>query len=158
MTTTNTLQNLSTYNIWANDRVLKSFSWIKGEVPHQCLRLFSHALNAQAIWIARITGTQSPVKVFQVHTLEECQHLHEQTSPKLAEMVHQLTEEEMLREIQYTNTQGSAYSTRVLDILTHSFNHATYHRAQVATLLRQEGHEPINSDYVTYVRELMGQD
>jgi uncharacterized damage-inducible protein DinB len=157
MTTTNTIQNLAEYNIWANDRVLESFSWIKSEVPSQCLSLFSHALNAQAIWIARITGTQSPVKVWQLHTLEECRRLHEQTSPILAEMVRNLTEEEMNREIQYTNTQGNAYSTKVLDILTHAFNHATYHRAQVAITLRQSGHEPINSDYVTYVRELMGQ-
>ena len=157
MTTTNTIKNLSEYNIWANGKVLESFSWIEGEVPANSLHLFSHALNAQAIWIARITGTQSPVKVFQDHTLEECRRLHEQTSPKLAEIVANLTEEEMNREIQYTNTQGKAYSTKVLDILTHAFNHATYHRAQVARDLRQSGHEPINSDYITYVRELSGQ-
>jgi uncharacterized damage-inducible protein DinB len=90
--------------------------------------------------------------------LEECRQLHEQTSPKLAEMVDNLTEEEMNRQIEYTNTQGKAYSTKVLDILTHAFNHATYHRAQVAVSLRQSGHEPINSDYVTYVRVLMGQE
>lgn len=158
MTTNNTIKNLAEYNIWANGRVLESFAWINGEVPQQSLHLFSHALNAQAIWIARITGTQSPVKVFQLHTLEECRQLHEQTSPRLAEMVDNLTEEEMNRQIAYTNTQGKAYSTKVLDILTHAFNHATYHRAQVAANLRQSGHEPINSDYVTYVRVLMGQE
>ena len=157
MTTTNTIQNLAEYNVWAHSKVLESFSWIQGEVPEKCLSIFSHALNAQAIWIARITGTQSPVKVWQLHTVEECRRLHEQTSPKLVEMVANLTEEEKHRQIQYTNTQGNAYSTPVLDILTHAFNHATYHRAQVAILLRQAGHEPINSDYVTYVRELMGQ-
>jgi uncharacterized damage-inducible protein DinB len=36
-------------------------------------------------------------------------------------------------------------------------NHASYHRAQVAMLLRQIGLEPINTDFITYDRVMRGQ-
>jgi uncharacterized damage-inducible protein DinB len=32
-------------------------------------------------------------------------------------------------------------------------NHATYHRGQLATLLRQLGRTPPSTDYVRYLRE-----
>jgi uncharacterized damage-inducible protein DinB len=156
MTGNDVLKNLSEYNIWANQTMLDVFSKLP-QVPNNALRLFSHALNAQAIWIARITGTQSPVKVWQEHNLEQLKELHKSASYRIAELVANADEAEFNRLISYTNSQGNQYSTRVLDILTHAFNHATYHRAQVATDLRKNGFTPPNTDYVTYVRELMGQ-
>jgi uncharacterized damage-inducible protein DinB len=156
MTGNDVLKNLSEYNIWANQTMLDVFSKLP-QVPNNSLRLFSHALNAQAIWIARITGTQSPVKVWQEHNLEQLKELHKSASYRIAELVANADEAEFNRLISYTNSQGNQYSTRVLDILTHAFNHATYHRAQVATDLRKNGFTPPNTDYVTYVRELMGQ-
>jgi len=156
MTGNDVLKNLSEYNIWANKTMLDVFATLP-EVPGNALRLQSHALNAQAIWIARITGTESPVKVWQEHPLDELVALHNYSSYKIAELVADADEEEFNRLIHYTNSLNQQYSTRVLDILTHAFNHATYHRAQVATDLRKCGHNPPNTDYVTYVRELMGQ-
>ena len=156
MTGNDVLKNLSEYNIWANQTMLDVFSTLP-QVPNNALRLFSHALNAQAIWIARISGTQSPVKVWQEHNLEQLKELHKSASYRIAELVANADEAEFNRLISYTNSQGNQYSTRVLDILTHAFNHATYHRAQVATDLRKNGFTPPNTDYVTYVRELMGQ-
>ncbi|WP_066829859.1 DinB family protein [Rufibacter ruber] len=158
MTGNDVLKNLAEYNVWANWRVLKSFDRVEGELPEYSQLMFSHLLNAQAIWIARITGTKSPVTVLQVHSLEELHKLHEQTSPKLVELYSNADETELNRTIEYTNTQGKAYSTKVRDILTHAINHATYHRGQVARGLRLAGHEPVNSDYVTYVRIQYGQD
>jgi uncharacterized damage-inducible protein DinB len=156
MTGNDVLKNLSEYNIWANQTMLNVFEGLP-HLPNNAARLLSHALNAQAIWIARITGTQSPVKVWQEHNLEQLKELHKNTSYKLAEIAANADETEFNRLIDYTNSQGNKYSTRVLDILTHAFNHATYHRAQAATDLRKNGHTPPNTDYVTYVRELMGQ-
>ena len=58
MTGNDVLKNLSEYNIWANKTMLDVFSSLP-EIPANAARLFSYALNAQAIWIARITGTES---------------------------------------------------------------------------------------------------
>lgn len=155
------LPKLADYNCWANARVVKRLEAIAANntpLPPRAIHLFSHVLNAQAIWIARITGTQSPVKVYQYHDLAALRALHEQTCPKLVDIVRGADEAELARIIEYTNTQKKAYATPVGEILTHCFNHATYHRAQVALIIRDNSLEPINTDYITWVREQMGQD
>ena len=64
----NTLEKLGAFNVWANVTVLDRLDEIAAsgqEIPAVVLRLFSHVLNAQAIWISRINGVPSPVKVWQ---------------------------------------------------------------------------------------------
>ena len=153
----NTLEKLGAFNVWANITVLNRLDEIAAtgaEVPAAALRLLSHVLNAQAIWIARIGGTASPVKVWQEHDLPACHALHAQTSEPLHQLMVHATEAELHRLISYSNSLGNAYDSAVHDILTHAVVHASYHRAQVATRLRDHGFAPINSDFITYCREL----
>jgi uncharacterized damage-inducible protein DinB len=42
-------------------------------------------------------------------------------------------------------------------IMIHQVNHATYHRAQVAMLMRQQGYQPVNTDFITWDRVRTGQ-
>ncbi|QDA60099.1 DinB family protein [Hymenobacter jejuensis] len=153
----NTIEKLAAYNVWANNTLLGRLDEIARsgqEIPAVCLRLFSHVLNAQHIWIARLTGTQSPVKVWQEHTLEVLHQLHEQTSERLHQMAQAADDAELHRTISYSNSVGDSYVSQVSDILTHVHVHANYHRGQVATRLREHDLEPINTDFITYCREL----
>ena len=157
---TNTLAKLGAFNVWANETLLRRLdsSVAAGhETAPPVLRLFSHAVNAQCIWIARIGGTPSPVKVWQEHDLAGIHHWHEQSSVTLSQLCAGTDEAELDRFIYYTNSQGDAYDSQVRDILTHAVTHATYHRAQVATRMREAGLEPVNSDFITYCREQAGQ-
>jgi uncharacterized damage-inducible protein DinB len=45
----------------------------------------------------------------------------------------------------------------VEQIMIHLVNHSSYHRGQIAMLLRQNGFEPVNTDYITYDRVISGQ-
>ena len=153
----NTLEKLGAFNVWANTTVLNRLDEIAATgqpLPPVVLRLFSHVLNAQAIWLARLTATPSPVKVWQEHDLPACHHLHQQTSEALHQRMIQADEAELQRIISYTNSVGDSYDSLVHDILTHAVVHASYHRAQVATRLRDHGFAPVNSDFITYCREL----
>src|SRR6476469_9347830 len=112
----NTIAKLGAFNVWANETLLRRLdsSVAAGkEIPAVALRLFSHVLNAQAIWIARIAGTQSPVKVWQEHDLAGLHHWHEQTSERLRQLCEVTDETELGRHIQYTNSQGDAYDSLV---------------------------------------------
>lgn len=152
-----TLKKLGAFNVWANTTVLNRLDEIAAagqEIPAVALRLFSHVLNAQAIWISRIGGTASPVKVWQEHDLATCHQLHQQTSEALHQLMVNADEKELQRLISYTNSLGNSYESMVHDILTHAVVHASYHRAQVATRLRDHGFEPVNSDFITYCREM----
>ena len=153
----NTLAKLGAFNVWANDTVLRRLDEVAAtgqEIPAIVLRLFSHVLNAQAIWISRINGTASPVKVWQEHDLAFCHTLHEQTSETLHQLMVNADEQELQRLVSYTNSLGNKYDSAVHDILTHAVTHASYHRAQVATRMRDHDLEPVNSDFITYCREL----
>jgi uncharacterized damage-inducible protein DinB len=153
----NTIEKLGAYNVWANETLLRHLDGIVAtgrEIPAVCLRLFSHVLNAQAIWIGRLSATPSPVKVWQEHDLAGLHHWHEQTSRHFHQLIQQADEAELHRLISYTNSVGETYTSQVSDIFTHVPVHANYHRAQVATRLRENGLEPINTDFITYCREL----
>lgn len=47
----------------------------------------------------------------------------------------------------YNNATGGQFTNKIKDLLFHIINHSTYHRAQLALLLREQGVEPINTDY-----------
>ncbi|WP_139925158.1 DinB family protein [Hymenobacter sp. DG01] len=153
----NTIEKLGAYTVWANETLLHHLDGLVTQgaaIPAGALRLFSHVLNAQAIWLGRMTNTPSPVKVWQEHDLATLHHWHEQTSERFHQYGIQADDTEMQRLITYTNSIGEGYTSQISDILTHVPVHGNYHRAQVAKELRAAGLEPINTDFITYCREL----
>ncbi|MGV3587000.1 MAG: DinB family protein [Adhaeribacter sp.] len=146
-----TLEKLAAYNYWANDRLLQHLENMPGEIPETSLQLFSHVINAQVIWLSRLENIPVLLPLFETHTLNQCRELHETTSEQFQEYAT-LNVPELETEVIYTNTKGEGFSTSIHDILMQVFNHGTYHRAQVARDLRQHNLEPINTDYITYVR------
>jgi uncharacterized damage-inducible protein DinB len=152
----NTNEKLAVYNVWANETLLrhldKTVAATGQPIPAPILRLFSHVLNAQFIWIGRLTNTPSPVKVWQEHPLEELHRMHEQTSERWLGMVRDA--DDTSRTISYSNSAGDAFVSVVSDIFTHMPVHANYHRGQVAIKMREAGLDPINTDFITYCREM----
>jgi uncharacterized damage-inducible protein DinB len=151
-----TLQNLAAYNQWANQRVQQTLENLGDEVPAVSLHLWSHLLNAQVVWLSRIEHLESPVGVFDEHTLAECREMHESTVEQLIALAAS-SPENLAETITYTNTKGEAFENSLHDILMQVLNHSTYHRAQIAINLRQSGFTPVNTDYITFVREMQQQ-
>ena len=52
----------------------------------------------------------------------------------------------------YVNSKGEQWSTTVEDILLHVVLHSSYHRGQVAYILRAGGFTPPYTDYVHCIR------
>jgi uncharacterized damage-inducible protein DinB len=146
-----TLLKLAAYTSWANQQVLETLEKIGDQVPATSLHLYSHLLNAEVIWLARIQHLESPVQVFDDHSLAECRRVHESTFERFIGLADSSTEE-LETEITYKTSKGDIFTTSLEDILLHVFNHGTYHRAQIARDLRQNGFEPVNTDYIMYVR------
>ncbi|WP_254244926.1 DinB family protein [Hymenobacter sp. BRD67] len=95
--------------------------------------------------------------MWQEHDLAGLHYWHEQTSRHFQQLCETADDTELNRHIQYSNSQGDAFDSQVSDILTHCVVHASYHRGQVATKMREAGLEPVNSDFITYCREISGQ-
>ena len=58
------------------------------------------------------------------------------------------------RVFDYTLLSQQPGSSPFWQMLQHVVNHASYHRGQVTTMLRQLGREPVGTDLMLYYRSL----
>lgn len=144
------LKKLWLYNNWANMLVIENMLSNSNEVPAKCLLLLSHIINTQMIWTSRMNGDEPTVGVWDTHTLQECQKYHNGSAELLLNLI--IDYHSHGRIIQYTNSKNLSFENSLEDILLHIFNHGTYHRAQIATEMRRNGFEPLNTDYITHKR------
>jgi uncharacterized damage-inducible protein DinB len=143
------------YNAWANKRVLGALE--QQEVSDEkILSLMSHVLSAQFIWLHRITDKPTEaLPLWERYDLSTLVSMESEIGQKWLAFV---TESENFdRKLTYKNYVGNPYVNNVEQIMIHLVNHSTYHRAQIALLMRQKGYEPINTDFITYDRVITGQ-
>jgi uncharacterized damage-inducible protein DinB len=145
------IRRLFEHLFWADRRVLERLR----ETPSAAgLRLFAHVLAAERVWLRRIQGSDtSAMEIWPALPLEECATLAGQNRFEYARYLPALTGAELLRVVGYRNSQGAGFHTPVGEILTHVAMHGGYHRGQIALALRSDGAEPVNTDYITFVRD-----
>jgi uncharacterized damage-inducible protein DinB len=143
------------YNAWANKRVIDKL--IEQRVDNEkILSLMGHIVAAQFLWLHRIQGLPpAQVKLWGEYSLQRVTEMAAEAGKRWLEFVE--STEDFNRELTYTNYVGDPYTNNVESIMIHLVNHSSYHRAQIAMLLRQNGFEPINTDFITYDRVLRGQ-
>jgi len=143
------------YNAWSNKRVLGCLT--RQDVrDEKILTIMGHIIAAQFLWLHRIKGLPpANVKLWGDYTLEQVVSMGEEAGRLWLEFVE--STDDFNRELTYTNYVGDPYVNNVETLMIHLVNHSSYHRAQIALLLRQKGYEPINTDFITYDRVLRGQ-
>lgn len=136
---------------WANRRALKA---VRNSSDPEARRLLSHVLAAERVWLARIeTGDSSELEIWPELSLSECADLLERNIADLRRLLAGRSEADLKRRIGYRNSKGEPFETPLEEILLHLLLHGTYHRGQIALRLRDAGDEPVNTDFVTFVRE-----
>jgi uncharacterized damage-inducible protein DinB len=143
------------YNAWSNKRVLNC---IKRQTvsDEKILTIMGHIVAAQFLWLHRIKGLPPPdVKLWGTYTLDQLLVMAEDAGKKWIDFVE--STDDFDRELTYRNYLNEPYTNNVEMIMIHLVNHSSYHRAQIAMLLRQKGFEPINTDFITYDRVMRGQ-
>jgi uncharacterized damage-inducible protein DinB len=143
------------YNVWANKRVIGALT--RQHVnDEKILSLLGHVVAAQFLWLHRIKGLPpADVKLWGQYTLDQLIIMADNIGKQWLEFVE--STENFDREMTYKNYVDELYTNNVEMIMIHLVNHSTYHRAQIAMLLRQKGFEPVNTDFVTYDRVITGQ-
>jgi len=144
--------NLFKYNDWANERVLESFKTTE-KINEKTRMLFSHILISQTIWLERILAKAQTFKTtMQLLSIDECTKLSKQSTKDWIIIIESLDEEKLSSIVKYRNTKGDEYQNRLSDIITHVINHSSYHRGQIALLVRNSGGIPAVTDYIAYCR------
>ena len=115
-----------------------------------------HIVAAQFLWLHRIKGlAPALVKLWGEYSLPQLTTMADEAGTLWLEFIDKT--ENFNFDLEYINYVGEPYITNAEMIMIHLVNHSSYHRAQIALLLRQKGFEPINTDFITYDRVLRGQ-
>jgi uncharacterized damage-inducible protein DinB len=144
--------HLFKYNDWATRQTAESIMNLKKK-NRKSEELLSHIISAQKIWLNRILGKGIVIDPWQMLTQKE---LVPQSTPVTADWINLLEglrENDFERRIEYSNMRGQKFANTIKDIVVHVINHSTYHRAQIAQLVKQSGGEPAKTDYIVYQRE-----
>lgn len=139
---------------WANRRVAQTLQGLEGktEKPY---RWFAHILGAEKVWLTRLNGRSSKhLPIWPKLSLEQCETLLAENQEGYRRFLSALTDVELAKPAENRNQTGAASQTSIQDILTHVCMHGNYHRGQIAASLREEGFEPVGTDYFLYIRQL----
>ncbi|MCU0356882.1 MAG: hypothetical protein MUE95_04830 [Cyclobacteriaceae bacterium] len=143
------------YNAWANTRVLAALKE-QQVTDDKILSLLSHVLSAQLIWLHRIVVLPMPeYELWKQYPIDQLLNMSEEASKRWLKYIEEHESFDVL--LRYHNYIGHSYENKVENIMIHIVNHGTYHRGQIALLMRERGYEPVNTDFITYDRVMSGQ-
>ena len=152
------------YNVWANQQLTDCISnlpdeQINREITSSFKSIFAtlvHMWDAESIWWQRVK-LQEQIEVpslnFDGSLLELVNNLLKQ-SKHWKEWVDLATEAALEHEFIYRNSKKEQFKQPVNEVLLHLFNHQSYHRGQLITMLRQVGLEQVpNTDLISFLRK-----
>jgi uncharacterized damage-inducible protein DinB len=147
------------YNQWANKKMLhllktKTPELIEKEIPssfNSIKKTIMHIADAEYIWHCRLTS--SPFPDIPGQTGKPIDYL-EDIDQLLLDFIASKEESYFTQSTAYKNLKGESFTNVNNDILMHVFNHGTFHRGQVISMLRNAGfNKAIDStDFIAYAR------
>jgi uncharacterized damage-inducible protein DinB len=157
------LRTLLDYHYWARDRLLDALEPL---APEQFTRdlgssfksirdTVAHTYAAEWAWHSRWQG-ESPTALLPADLFADVASIRAVWSAHEAKMrafLEELGDNGITRVFDYTLLSGQPGSSPFWQMLQHVVNHASYHRGQVTTMLRQIGAAPAKSmDMIAFYR------
>lgn len=149
---------------WADNILLSALSQLPPERVHQdlgnsfrsMLGTLGHVYSAERVWLRRVQGEPN-AQIADFQSPADLPELREQWPA-----VHQgwidwaaaLPGNEWAQTATYHSSRGDRFQTPCWQIALHLVNHGSYHRGQIATMLRQSGLTPPGTDLIAFYRTL----
>lgn len=158
------LLQFSAYHVWANQQLLSVLQSLPEEKLQQTIvssfdslqRTVLHLLDAESIWWQRLKLQERinrPSENFSGDMKELSRQLLLQ-SRQWQDWITQAQEHHLQHVFQYQNSRRESFKQPVYQMLLHLFNHGTYHRGQLITMLRQAGVEKLPcTDFIAWSRK-----
>jgi len=142
---------LPDYLRWANTRMLESMKTAPTLEP-RAWEIATHLLEAETLWIERLHGRVSSATSWPTaRTPAELSNFIERNAAAYADYIARLGDSNP--SVTYTNSKGETFTNYAHDMLAHVFSHGSYHRGQIAALIKRAGGTPVLTDYIFFVRE-----
>lgn len=150
------------FNLWANDKIVDVIKNNPEALDKEQISSFTsirktlfHLWDAETIWYKRLSGESLmtwPSKGY-TGTTEEFNKAFRGQSEQFISLVENMPEGKFSEVVNYTNTKGISFSAAASEIILHAMNHATFHRGQIITMLRNAGVTELPStDYIAYIK------
>ncbi len=161
------IKSLFQYNTWASRRTLDACAALSaGEFTRDLHSSFAsvrdtlvHLMLVEWLWLERWHGrshsTYPSEKEFP--DLAGVRARGREIEENLQQFVSALTQDGLNHRVEYKTTKGIPHSNAMWEMMLHLVNHQTYHRGQLATLLRQMGHKPNAEDMAVFFGEYIAQ-
>jgi uncharacterized damage-inducible protein DinB len=124
----------------------------------KAVTLFAHLVAARRVWLFRLGAAPSPpAELFPERpVLAEVAAEWETVRRLWADYLAAATAADLDRVFEYRAFDGSGpYRNRTEDVLAHLFGHSSYHRGQIASLVKAAGGTPAMTDFVFWCREVV---
>ena len=136
-----------------NDRANKQALAKMRQLPdkHECVRLFSHLVNSQNKWLARIVQYPADPQLSWWDPLYELDALEPRWDESLRQWLDFLetrSEAKLLEDVKFVGYDKATWAAKAADIARQLNYHSIHHRAQIQMLIRAQGLEP---DFVDYI-------
>jgi uncharacterized damage-inducible protein DinB len=120
--------------------------------------LMGHIVAARGIWLARIEGSAPfPGPRFPTDArLDDVKADWAAIETRWLECLAALDDRDLARVVNYKTLTGIDCTDVVEDMLAQLFGHSSYHRGQVAMLVRVAGGTPAETDFIHWVRAQEG--
>jgi uncharacterized damage-inducible protein DinB len=114
-----------------------------------------HLLDAEILWLERLRGIKTEGWPSERMLPEQVFSEMRKSADAWIAFAAQQDAAGWLKQCAYKSIKGDPFETSVGDIALHCMNHATFHRGQIVTMLRElQAVESIpKTDYIQYCRE-----
>lgn len=154
------------YHYWARDRMLDAIGALSVEQYERDMGnsfasvrdTATHLYHAEWIWYARWIG-KAPTAADRppVEDRSALTTLWSSQEISVRAFADSLDADGIERVLEYRTLAGVEMRSRFWEMLVHVVNHATYHRGQIVTMLRQLGAAPpVATDMIAYFRMRSG--
>ena len=158
------LEQYAAYNYWANQRLTEVANNLSDDALNKEInssfpsiyKTLLHLWDVEDIWWQRLKLSEQqvwPSTTFKGSLMELTNNLLAQ-SKQWKEWVDMATDAALQHEFIYRNSKKDQFKQPVYEMLLHLFNHQTFHRGQLITMLRQTGEGSIpNTDLISFIRK-----
>lgn len=137
------------FNDQANKKMLEKIKQLPDK--KMAVRFFSHLINSQNKWLKRIQVFPEDPKMDWWEPVYEPELLEEEWDKSVQAWISYLSskqEAELLEEVKFVGFDGAHWACVLKDIALQLNYHSIHHRAQVQTIIREQGLEPDFIDYI----------
>jgi uncharacterized damage-inducible protein DinB len=154
------IRRLYAYNEWANARYFAAARALSNEALGRPITssfssirdTLGHIVGAEWIWLRRWLGESPTAQPSWTTgaTLDELRREMDAVEAARHRFLDGVDATRLTKAVSFRFLSGRAAEASLVTLLVHVVNHSTYHRGQLATLLRQVGATPPSTDLLLF--------